>query len=769
MISHALGYLFRRDPIWGCDRLVSRAKVIETQVMAISVISISLDSSDESVGSIPSQIILFSNIPAETPTIPLIIFTLPHTSLFMYTYSSNSDNSKRPPLQDPYEVIVAQWRSRVAECSSPPSSPTHDSSPTDVTPPTLCQILPAPPGLPRRPAVLILPGQPIPLGRPYYTQPIWVHYSLDSTSGHSLLDFSVNTPATISARPSRNRCRSLIVSVPLATPVPGALSPVRADLLQPRKRIRGAVIASDYDDTTEESYEAYTKPNIDLNVQANIDADTTAAKAVAARGADVGVEVGIGSDRKDEAKEEAEFEDRDMLDMIGVLERDNMKLGGMTPVAIKEIIERRVVEALEAYEVNRNRRPTMESRDAHEDDNGDGNGNGNKDGGGNGNGNRLGGGDGNGNPNVNAGGVVGLTRWFEKIETVFHISNCPQKYQVKYASCTLQNGALTWWNSHKRTVGTDAAYAMSWKALMKLMTEVYCLRNEIQEMETRVIVAATTQRAPVKNQRVVAYFGCGGQGYYKSDCPKLKIRIVETRPLTMRLLGELIALIDITPTALDVSYTIELADGRISRSNSIIRGCTLNLLNHPFNIDLMLVELGSFDVIIGMDWLSKNHAVIIYDEKIVRIPYSNKVLAKKMEDKLKEERLEDVSISKEDHEEHLQSILELLKKEELYAKFYNTPILALPEGSENFVVYCDAPHKELGAVLMQKEKVIAYASHQLKIHEKNYTTHDLELGVVVFALKMWRHYLYGTKCIVFTDHKSLQHILDQKKLNMRQR
>ncbi|GJR47155.1 putative reverse transcriptase domain-containing protein [Tanacetum coccineum] len=72
-------------------------------------------------------------------------------------------------------------------------------------------------------------------------------------------------------------------------------------------------------------------------------------------------------------------------------------------------------------------------------------------------------------------------------------------------------------------------------------------------------------------------------------------------------------------------------------------------------------------------------------------------------------------------------------------------------------------------MLMQKEKVIAYASRQLKIHEKNYTTHDLELGDVVFALKIWRHYLYSTKCVVFTDHKSLQHILDQEELNMRQR
>ncbi|GJX02669.1 putative reverse transcriptase domain-containing protein [Tanacetum coccineum] len=83
------------------------------------------------------------------------------------------------------------------------------------------------------------------------------------------------------------------------------------------------------------------------------------------------------------------------------------------------------------------------------------------------------------------------------------------------------------------------------------------------------------------------------------------------------------------------------------------------------------------------------------------------------------------------------------------------------EGSKNFMVYCDASHKGLGAVLMQKEKVIAYASRQLKIYKKNYTTHDLELGAVVFALKMWRHYLYGSKCIAFTDHKSLQHILDQ--------
>ncbi|GJS38963.1 putative reverse transcriptase domain-containing protein [Tanacetum coccineum] len=602
------------------------------------------------------------------------------------------------------------------------------------------------------------------------------------------------------------------------------------------------------------------------------------------------------------------------------------------------------------------------------------------------------------------------------------------------------------------------------------------------------------------------------QGHYKKDCPKLRnknhrnqagngnvvarafaVGTAGTNPNSNVVTGTFLlnnhyasilfdtgadrsfvstafsSLIDIVPTTLDHGYDVELADGKIIEVNTLIRGCTLNFLNHPFNIDLMPVELGSFDVIIGMDWLTKYHAVIVCDEKLVRVPFGNEILifrgdgsnnghesrlniisctktqkyllkgcqvflahitAKKAEDKSEEKRLEDVPIvrdfpevfpedlpgippvrqvefqidlvpgaapvarapyrlapsemkelsdqlqelsdkgfirpssspwgapvlfvkkkdgsfrmcidyrelnkltvknryplpriddlfdqlqgssvyskidlrsgyhqlrvregdipktafrtryghyefqvmpfgltnapavfmdlmnrvckpyldkfvivfiddiliyskNKEEHEEHLKLILELLKKEEfqgihvdpakiesikdwaspktpteirqflglagyyrrfiegfskvakpmtkltqkkvafewgdkqeaafqtLKDKLCSAPILA-----ENFIVYCDASHKGLGAVLMQNEKVIAYASRQLKIHEKNYTTHDLELGAVVFALKIWRHYLYGTKCTVFTDHKSLQHILDQKELNMRQR
>ncbi|GJT46097.1 putative reverse transcriptase domain-containing protein [Tanacetum coccineum] len=262
-------------------------------------------------------------------------------------------------------------------------------------------------------------------------------------------------------------------------------------------------------------------------------------------------------------------------------------------------------------------------------------------------------------------------------------------------------------------------------------------------------------------------------------------------------------------------------------------------------IDDLFVQLQGLSVYSKIDLRSGYHQLRVRDEDILKTafrtryghyePYLDRFVIVFIDDILI------YSKTKEEHDAHLRLILELIKKEELYAKFskcdfwlskvqflrhvidsddstlillagyyrrfikgfskiakpmtkltqksvkfnwsekeeivfqtlkqklYGAPILALPEGSENFIVCCDASHKGLGAVLMQKEKVIAYASYQLKIHEKNYTTHNLELGAVVFALKMWRHYLYGMKCVVFTDHKSLQHILDQKELNMRQR
>lgn len=101
-------------------------------------------------------------------------------------------------------------------------------------------------------------------------------------------------------------------------------------------------------------------------------------------------------------------------------------------------------------------------------------------------------------------------------------------------------------------------------------------------------------------------------------------------------------------------------------------------------------------------------------------------------------------------------------------KLTTAPVLTLPEGPDGYVIYCDASGIGLGCVLMQHSRVVAYASRQLRKHEKNYPTHDLELDAVIHALKIWRHYLYGVHIDIYTDHKSLQYIFKQKELNLRQ-
>nr|GEX42381.1 putative reverse transcriptase domain-containing protein [Tanacetum cinerariifolium] len=591
-------------------------------------------------------------------------------------------------------------------------------------------------------------------------------------------------------------------------------------------------------------------------------------------------------------------------------------------------------------------------------------------------------------------GVVELTQWFDKMETVFRISNCFVENQIKFSTCTLLGSALTWWNSHVMTVGPDesdkikryvdglphvihesvvASRPKTMQKEIEMANELMDKRNNTwaeRQAESKQKFDDTSRNNQSQHQQQNKRQNTGraytaGSGEKKpyggskplKDCPKFKnnnrgtpggnatalakvyaVGRAGTNPDSNVVTGTFLlnnryasilfdtganrsfvstafsSQIAITPTTLYHYYDVELADGRIIGLNSILRGYTLNFPNHPFNIDLIPVELSSFDAIIGMDWLAKYNAVIVCAEKIVRIPWGNDILivhgdgsdrgnetrlniiscaktqkyiqkgyhvflahitTNETEDKSEKKRLEDVPIvrnfpkvfiedfpglpptrqvkfqidlipgvapivmpfgltnapavfmdlmnrvckpyldefvivfiddiliyskNKKEHEEHLgltnafrtryghyefqiaKSMTKLTRKgvkfdsdekqesafQLLKQKLCSAPILALPEGSEDFVVYYDASHKGLGAVLMQRDNVISYVSRQLKIYEKNYTTHDLELGSVVFALNIWRHYLYETKCTVFTDHKSLQNILDQKELNMRQ-
>ncbi|GJY59452.1 putative reverse transcriptase domain-containing protein [Tanacetum coccineum] len=567
-----------------------------------------------------------------------------------------------------------------------------------------------------------------------------------------------------------------------------------------------------------------------------------------------------------------------------------------------------------------------------------------------------------------------------------------------------------------RPTNLNEVMRMAYK-LMEQKSQARDERNNQKQGNARAMTTALTEgkvssgSLPMCERCFTFHVGpyCGEQGHTRNRCPK-KVEQEETREVH----GQAYAIKDAEPQGPNVvigtfllnnryasvlfnsgsdrsfmdtrfssmlniklvkisaSYEVELADGRVVSTNTVVKGCTLNLVNHLFGIDLMLIKLGTFDVIIGMDWLIKCDAVIVCGEKVVRISYGNKTLtvesdkgmsrlkviscikackyiergchlflAHVTEKKLKEKQLKDVPVirdfpevfpddlsrlpplrkvevvgttaraigkriyssefitvgstgvvrekerwvfsnvyrlsridprseyhqlcikeedipitafrtryghfefqvmpfgltnvpavfmdlmnrvckpyldkfvivfiddilvyskDEEEHGKHLKVILEMLKKERLYAKFSNfafwldsvqflghvidhnsvhvdpakikaiknwaapttptekdkkyeqgkeeeeaflklkqklcsAPILALPEGTKDFVVYCDASLTGYGSVLMQREKVIAYASRQLKVHEENYTTYDLELGAKELNLRQQR-------------------------------
>nr|GEU96121.1 hypothetical protein [Tanacetum cinerariifolium] len=985
--------------------------------------------------------------------------------------------------------------------------------------------------------------------------------------------------------PFRKRSRSPDASVPLSSPVPGALSSARDDLLPSPKRIRSPELAMNLEGCSKDSFEPYVtrearlgvdvkdessepsrsketdvdvdddvemsdRLDIDLDIQAEIDECVAYADALRAReidaivvveavdqdevetGARGSVEVRvdrvthpmIADDIPEPTQEGAikvtyetlgglvqRFHDYTVeilvhcVQVIESIQKDqghrivatrqqsvdmtmpNTRFGvSRTREGVNEQTDPRMAEALGARDATRNLEPLMGYGGEQEEVNGnEGNRNGE-----NGNeGNRNGGVNENGNGNgrgygYNFGGfmharectyqdflkcqpfnfngtegVVGLTRWFEKIETVFYISNYLEKYQVKVlneedkverfirglpdniqgnviaAKPTKLQDAIRIANNlmdeklkgyarsaeNKRRLGNSPRDNRGTQPVFKRqnvgsqnVARAYTPGNEkkgyvgslpyynkcklhhagpctvrcgnckrVGHMTRDFMAAVTpnTQRSLVGNQAelwkqtrnkirnqtggkeaTTTAYAIGGGGanpdsniitgtFLLNNCyTSMLFDLGADRSFVSSTFN---ALLDVAPSTLDTSYVIELANGRITETNFVLRGYTLGLLGNPFDIDLMPIELDSFDVIIGMDWLAKYHFMIVYDEKVVRIPYGDKVLIiqgdccddesrsklniisctktqkyiekrcqvylaqvpfKKTGDKSKEKRLEDVLIvrefpkvfpkdlprlpptrqvefqidlvlgatpvarasyrlapakmqelstqlpelsdtgfikpssspwgapvlfvkkkdrsfwmwskvyskidlisgyhqirvrkedisktafrtryghykfqvmpfgltnapqSREEHDGQLRLILKLLKEEELYAKFskcefwlskvqflghvtdkegihvdpakiesiedraspktpteiqaafqslkqklYSAPILALPKGSENFVVYCDAMHKGLGAVFMKNEKFIAYESRQIKeSHKSKYFIH----------------------------------------------
>ncbi|GJV60208.1 putative reverse transcriptase domain-containing protein [Tanacetum coccineum] len=569
------------------------------------------------------------------------------------------------------------------------------------------------------------------------------------------------------------------------------------------------------------------------------------------------------------------------------------------------------------------------------------------------------------NPTVFHGteGAVKLRRWFEKTESVFGISECVKckmvneynivAYTQRFNELALMYPRMVEPESVKVDVYiqglTDNIRNNQKKGNARAMTSVptdgkvssgslsvceCCFTRHVGQCTIKCHkcgkVGHKARYCKEKSvatganaQPILTCYDCGEQGHTRNRCPR-KVKQEETGDVH----GQAYAIKDAEPQGLnlvtvkiDTSYEVELADARVVSTKTVLKGCTLNLVNHIFEIDLMPIELGTFDIIISMDWLVKHDAIIVCGEKVVCIPYGNKMLIVesdkgesrlKVISRIKARKLtsfemrelsvqlqdlqekgfirpssspwgapvlfvkkkdrsfqicidyrelnklnvknrypllridnlfdqlqgssvyskidlrsgyhplrikeEDIPITAfraryghfefqvmlfgltdalADEEEHIEAIknwatpttptvvrqalgltgyyrkfiegfsliskplTKLTQKDKKYEwgkeekeafqtlkqKLCSAPILALPEGMKDFMVYCDASLKGYGAVLMQREKVIAYASRQLKIHKENYATHDLELRAVVFAFRLWRHYLYGTKCV----------------------
>ncbi|GJT18496.1 reverse transcriptase domain-containing protein [Tanacetum coccineum] len=354
-------------------------------------------------------------------------------------------------------------------------------------------------------------------------------------------------------------------------------------------------------------------------------------------------------------------------------------------------------------------------------------------------------------------GAVGLIRWFERTESVFSRSRCAKENKVTFATGTLTDDALSWWNAYTQPMGIEQANQITWTELKRLLTNKYCPRTEIRKMEEELynlivkgndlkpyvrrfqeltvlcpnmvpnndklleafigglpqsiegnvtaskpqtleeainiaqrLMDQVTKHAPMQNGRqeagrayvvtsskngrighlskdrqskkpatgsnqlpvIVVCHACGEKGHYTNQFQKTNINAQGRAYMLRDKNAQQDPNVYVSPKSafsqVDTFYNIEMADGNLVSTNTIIKGCTLTLLNQPFEIDLMLIKIGSFDVVIGMDWLSKYRAKILCDKKVVHIPIDGETLIiQVVEKKADEKRLEDIPVVKE--------------------------------------------------------------------------------------------------------------------------
>ncbi|GJR18661.1 putative reverse transcriptase domain-containing protein [Tanacetum coccineum] len=428
------------------------------------------------------------------------------------------------------------------------------------------------------------------------------------------------------------------------------------------------------------------------------------------------------------------------------------------------------------------------------------------------------------------GGAIVYTRWIEKMELVQDMSGCGANQKVKYIVSSFIPGHVVYTDHFhelarlvphlvtlenkrierslkKNTENRGNSGMLSRKEMLGMTIRdlglIECLPQSLTLLGRRHFAWDYRARprmvtlVSVRNPTITrgACYECGGTDHYKAACPRLNRaprpgRNRQDQPMAIeggQGCGNNSN--QTRPSDLGFSYEIEIASGQLVKINKVIRDYKLETEGHTFDIDFIPFRHGSFDVIVGMDWLSWLKAEIVYHKKelsqalpVIKSPYR---LAPSEMEELSSQlgELQDKGFirpsslpwehrTKEEYEMHLGLILELLKKEKLYAKFSkcefwlqeknkpyvwgeeqeeafqilkdklcNAPVLALLDGPEDFIVDYDASGLGLGGVLMQRDRVIAYAS---------------------------RRYLYGIKSIIYTDHKSLQYIFNQKELNMRQ-